>query len=93
MAWWTYAFSSAHHNWEGDQKSPPGRVTAAITAGALVVPAELASRPWLPSVAHALGLAHLKQGRPAEAIPLLEEAARLQPRRTLVQEHLRQTRQ
>jgi len=48
---------------------------------------------WNPSIPHALGLAHLKQGRPEEAIPLLEEAARLQPRRTLVQEHLRQSRQ
>ena len=55
--------------------------------------ATLATEHWYPSVQHALGLAHLKQGRPEEAIPLLEEAARLQPRRTLVQEHLRQARQ
>ena len=52
----------------------------------------MAAAPWYPSVQHALGLAHLKQGRPEEAIPFLEEAARRQPRRTLVQEHLRQAR-
>jgi tetratricopeptide (TPR) repeat protein len=55
-------------------------------------PVILEARPWAPSLEHALGLAHLKQGRPAEAIPLLEEAARLQPNRKLVREHLEQAR-
>jgi hypothetical protein len=55
-------------------------------------PVDMAAAPWRPSVEHALGLAHLKQGRPEEAIPFLKEAARMQPRRTQVQEHLRQTR-
>jgi tetratricopeptide (TPR) repeat protein len=55
-------------------------------------PAYLAANPWVPSLDHALGLAHLKQGRPAEAVPLLEKAAALQPGRSLVREHLKQAR-
>jgi len=55
-------------------------------------PVNLRSEPFFPTLQHSLGLAYLKQGRSAEAIPLLEEAARLQPRRTLVQEHLDQAR-
>jgi len=60
---------------------------------AIALAGDDATEPWYPSTQHALGLAHLKQGRPEEAIPFIEEAARLQPRRTLVQEHLRQARQ
>jgi tetratricopeptide (TPR) repeat protein len=56
------------------------------------VPAILAANPWQPSIEHSLGLGYLKQGRRAEAIPLLEKAAALQPRRTLIQEHLQQAR-
>jgi tetratricopeptide (TPR) repeat protein/predicted Ser/Thr protein kinase len=44
--------------------------------------------PAWPSPEHALGLARLKQGRFDEAVGILEEAARLRPRRTRIQEHL-----
>jgi tetratricopeptide (TPR) repeat protein/TolB-like protein len=54
--------------------------------------AALNARPWLPSAEHVLGLARLKQGRRAQAIPLLEKAAALQPTSSLVQEHLEQAR-
>ena len=49
--------------------------------------------PMWPSPEHALGLARLKQGRFDEAVTILEEAARLRPRRTLIQEHLVQAKQ
>jgi hypothetical protein len=54
--------------------------------------AALKARPWLHSAEHVLGLARLKQGRRAEAIPLLEKATALQPTSSLVQEHLEQAR-
>ncbi len=44
--------------------------------------------PLWPSPEHALGLARLKQGRFDEAVTILEEAARLRPRRPLIKEHL-----
>ena len=42
-------------------------------------PIRLGQRPFLPSLELALGLAYTKLGRNAEAIPLLEKAATLQP--------------
>jgi len=47
----------------------------------------LTSVVW-PSPEHALGLARLKQARFDEAVTILEEAARLRPRRPLIQQHL-----
>jgi tetratricopeptide (TPR) repeat protein/predicted Ser/Thr protein kinase len=48
--------------------------------------------PFMPSPEHALGLAHLKQGRQGKAVEMLEKAATLRPDRTLIQEHLAQAR-
>jgi tetratricopeptide (TPR) repeat protein len=45
-----------------------------------------------PPPEHALGLARLKQGRLAEAVSLLEAAARLKPNRALIQQHLAEAR-
>jgi tetratricopeptide (TPR) repeat protein/tRNA A-37 threonylcarbamoyl transferase component Bud32 len=45
--------------------------------------------PSWPSPEHALGLAHLKQGHFDQAATILEEAARLRPRRTSIKDHLK----
>jgi len=45
-----------------------------------------------PPPEHALGLARLQQGRFAEAVSLLEAAARLRPNRALIGQHLAQAR-
>ncbi|MBD3163389.1 MAG: tetratricopeptide repeat protein, partial [Candidatus Eisenbacteria bacterium] len=48
--------------------------------------------PFTPSPEHCIGLAHLKQGRAAEAVSALEEAARLRPDRKRITADLERAR-